>query len=220
MAKAGFTCLIRRNGVSTTVSGEVCTLVTGNTYQISTAARRALDPNAAYNFKDDAATVAYSDISSLNWEFGEVTFATAKTGTVTFSGSFYPLTTTAEVVTEAVSFSLSENSELLDSTVFTSTSNLRKRFTGLADAEATVDLLANTTDLPRLATLQFTGAVCMLEINSGFSALFRGYGLIESLERSAAVDGRVEATLTWKLSAQRDANTGLIAGYSIRNLTS
>lgn len=224
MSKAGYTCLIRRSGNSTAALTEPLAVVTSTsnlTFQISAAAKRALDPLVNFHFKEGTTTIAFSEIASMNWEFGEVTFtASHTTSSVSFSGSFYPLSTTAEVVTEAKSFTLSESSDLLDKTVFTSTSRFVKRIYGLADATVSVDILVNVTDAPKLATIQSQGAMMMLEINSGFSALFRGYGKIESLERSGGVEGLVEFTLNWSLAAERHAETSLIAGYSIRNFAS
>lgn len=216
MPVAGYKCLIRRSGASTSTTSELLNLVTGFEYQIATSARKAIDPNTPWHFKNGAATIAFTDILALDFAFGDVTFATSKSSTVTFNGSFLPMTTSSEIVTEVKSFSLKESSDLLDKTVFTSTSRFVKRMYGLADAELSLDLLLNATDMPSLATAQMTGRMQMIEIATGATPVFRGYGKLESLERTGSVDGLIEATLNWKLAAERDDNVGLIAGYSIR----
>lgn len=217
MPVAGYKCLVRRAGTATATTLETLTLISGSTFQIADATKRAIDPRVAFSITNGGQTISYADITSAVWEFGEFTFASVPSATVLFNGSFLPMTTSAEIITEAKSFTLTESSEMLDNTVFTSTNPFRQRVYGLADASVSVEMLLNTTDMPSLATLYTQGAMCMLEINSGSSPLFRGYGKIESLERSASVDGLVEVSLNWVLAAERESLTSLIAGYSIRN---
>jgi hypothetical protein len=218
MPKAGYTCLIRRSGVGSAVTSEVMQVDSGTTYRITNSARRAIDTEVAWHLKDGASCVAWTNVTALDLAFGRVTLGAPPTGTLTFNGNFLPMTTSAEIVSEAKSFTLSESSDVLDKTVFTSTSRMMKKTYGLQDASLSVDLFVNPTDMPRLATLSANAGIVLMEINSGVSSLFRGYGRIDSLERSSTVDGLVEATVNVTLNGERHEPTGLISGYTDRIL--
>ena len=221
MAVAGFKCSIRRGGIPTTTTSEACTTLSSTRFQVTSAARRCIDPTAAWHVKAGVATVAYSAIASFDFLFGEVTLASPTAGVaLTFNGTFIPLTTASEFVSEVKGHSLSQSSELLDTTVYTSTSPFRKRIYGLADASLSMDMLVNVADMPRLATLMASGANAIVEVNSGVSPVFRAIGKVVSIDRSATVDGLVESTVEWVLSAEREAATGFIIGYSERNIDS
>lgn len=220
MAVAGFNCAIRRGGIPTATTAEPLTNVAGTVYQITSEARRCLDINAPWHLTDAGGTVDYANINNIDFLFGEVD-VTGAAGSLTFSGQFIPLTTASDFLSEVVSHSLTESSDLLDTTVYNEgASNLRKRIYGLADANLTIDMLLNSLDMVSLSSLHTAGAVAVIDVNSGYSPRFRAFGRIVSLERSGSVDGRVEASVEWQLAAQRDTNTGTIQGYSDRLLTS
>ncbi len=220
MSKAGFRCSIKRGGVPTTTVSEAFTNVTGNVYQITSDAKRLLDPTASWHLSDGAGTISYASVATIDFMFGEVVVP-GVSGTLRFTGTYIPLGSDAStVVGEAYSHTLTESSTLNDKTSYSATTGFRKRIYGLADAQVSFDLFLNATDFPRLATLHSNAQLCYLEIASGYSPVFRGIGLIDSLERTADVDGIVEASVSWQLAAQRDANTGYVIGYSERNIVS
>lgn len=214
---AGFNCKIRRGGTPTAMTAEAMTAIGGGRYQITAAARRCIDPNLAFHITQSAATLPYAEITAANFEFGEVTTATV--GTTTVTGFFIPLGT-ADILSEVKGFSLSESTDLLDRTVFLDGVPLRRRIPGLADASVSLDMFVDQDDLPDLRDIYENGEETMLEVDYGATELFRGWGVIESLERSGAVDGLIELSVTWNLSAQRNPATGLVSGYSDRALLS
>lgn len=218
MPRAGYTCLIRRSGVGSATTSEVMQVESGTLYRITNTARRAIDTEVAWHLKDGAACVPWTNVTGLDLAFGRVTLGAPPTGTLTFNGNFLPMTTSAEVITEAKGFTLTESSDVLDKTVFTSTSRTMKKTYGLQDATVSIDLFVNSTDMPRLATLSANAGLILMEINSGVSSLFRGYGRIESLERSSTVDGLVEATINVTLNGERHEPTGIVSGYTDRIL--
>lgn len=221
MPVAGYRSLIRRGGFPTSTVSEPFTLVSGTRFQITDNAKRVIDPTLPWHLSHTSGTVPYSNITAFDFLFGEAT-VTGVSGTLRFTGSFVPLTTGAEIVAEVTAHSLSESSDLIDTTVYTgpSGSRLRKRIYGLGDANISVDLNLNTTDMPTLATLNFNGSRVLFELSSPASAVFRGWGRLASLERTGSVEGKVEASLSWELDAHRDAATGFIAGYNERNIVS
>ncbi len=218
MARAGFQCAIRRGGIPTTMTAEACTTLSSTSFQVTSAARRCIDPSFPWHITVSGATLAYTSVTAFDFLFGQFTVTSPLAAAPTLTGTFIPLTTASEFVSEVKGHSLTESSELLDTTVYTSTSPFRRRISGLADASLSLDMLLNPNDMARLATLSATGSDVFVEVNSGFSPLFRGIGKITSIERSTSVDGLVEATVEWVLSASRDDRTGRIAGYSERTL--
>lgn len=219
MAKAGWQCAIRKSGPSTSTTSEAFTSLGSDRFQITSAAKRMIDISQPWHVKDGGGTVPWEDITSADFAFGEFTVLSV-TGALTFYGNYLPLTTTSEIFAEAKSFAISESVELLDTTVFTSTSNYRKRIAGLEDYTLSVDMNLNALDMERLTALKDGTAICGVEVNSGASPLFRGYGRIASIERSGSVDGLVEASVEWQVTADRHAETGLFAGPSDRLLDS
>lgn len=218
MARAGFQCAIRRGGIPTTMTAEACTTLSSTSFRVTSAARRCIDPSFPWHITVSGATLAYTSVTAFDFLFGEFTVASPLAAAPTLTGTFIPLTTASEFVSEVKGHSLTESSELLDTTVYTSTSPFRRRISGLADASLSLDMLLNPNDMARLATLSANGSDVFVEVNSGYSPLFRGVGKVTSIERSTSVDGLVEATVEWVLSASRDDRTGRIAGYSERNL--
>ena len=216
---AGYTCLVRRSGTSTTVSGEACTNTTGNTFRITAAAKRVIDPNMPLNFQDGGATVSFSLISSLDFLNGVVTFATPRGGAITFNGNFLPITTSSEVFLESKSYKLGLKKDLLGTDVFSGTTSLiaRRRIAGLEDVQLDVESLAQPADLLVLDTAKDNGTVLVTEVYFGADTTprFRGFCLVENVDRSATVDGLVMTNVTFKIASQTNTTTGLTAGYTI-----
>lgn len=218
MAKAGYSCLIRRGDVPTSTTSEAFTSLGGDVFQITSAARRCIDPRTAWHLKDSAGTVPFADISAADFLFGEFTVASV-TGSLTFYGDYIPLTTASEVVQGAKSFTLSESSDLLDTTVFNGgTDRNRKRIYGLGDASLSVEGLWDAADHAGLASLHSTGEAFVFEVNSGFSALFRAWGRMAEYSRDGSVEGLLERSFSLELDAQRDAETGFQIAISDRLL--
>ena len=223
MAIAGYKALVRSAGASTTVSGEACTNVSGAKYQITSSARRLLNPLATWVFKDGGVDIPYASIATVDFLFGEVTLTAPAAGAVTFSGDFYPITTASEIVAEVKGFGLSFTTDVLDKTVLNANaSNLRKKTVGLKTATLSLDLLLNSTDDLKLSTYQSNGNLLAVDINFGSTPLFRGIGWVGEYNRSGSVDGLLEATATWDVSGEQETISGrkFLYGYSERGLTS
>jgi hypothetical protein len=90
----GYAARLLKKGSTTAFTNEACSLVSGKTYRINDATKSAWDRSVALTIKDGAATVSGANIASVNYLFGEVTFASGYTvtGAVTVTGSFLPLT--------------------------------------------------------------------------------------------------------------------------------
>lgn len=224
MAVAGYSCLVRKSGVSTAITTEPMSIMSSTSvkFRITDSARRVIDPNTAWHIKNGTTTMAYSDIAALDYMFSEFTLnAPVADGSVTslsFSGSYLPITTSSDTILETKSFSLSENNDLLGTDVFTGTTQLgiRRRMTGLQDVSLEVNSIARDADLVSLASVQQAGVHVVAEVFFGEPThpRFRGICLIENIDRETAVEGLVETTIGFKIASVRNEPSGLVAGYA------
>lgn len=226
-AIAGYSCLVRRSGTSTNITTEPLSILSGGSsliFRIAAAAKRVIDPEVDFHFENGGATIAYTAISAIDYMNGEVTFKAAQAdGSVTslsFSGNYLPLTTAAEIVTEARSFSLSDSVDLLPTDVFTgSVEDLyRRRLPGLRDFTLEVESIATPADLAELDTALQEGTRLVTEVYFGSDAAprFRGLCLVENVDRSGAVDGLNVTNLTFKAAAVRNATADKTASLAYK----
>lgn len=225
-AQAGFGCLVRKSGVSTAITTEVCSIFAASStkFQITDSTHRVIDPQVNFHFKDGTTTLAYSTISSLDYVNGQVVFASPLASntalSLSFSGSYLPITTSSDVILETKSFKLSQSRDLLDTTVFAGTTggaaNIHKRLAALEDVSLSVHSIAQPSELGTLASTQFAGAPVVVEVFFGdvTANRFRGFCQIESIERSEEVAGMLETDINFKIAAILNENAGLVAGYA------
>lgn len=214
MAIAGYKIRLRKSGDSTGVTGEACTSLSSTRYQITSAARRCLDPTVSMTWYDDATPITPTDV---NFEFGIATFASAPAGTVTFDGSYLPLTTSSEDIAEGTQLSLSLSRDLLDTTVF-GASGVRSRIAALKDAQISIDVISSPAGYSSMFSQYKNGDLLCLEVNPDSSAdpaleSFRAFGIISDLERSGSVEGLIESSMSFSVAAVIGPN-GFAPGYS------
>lgn len=213
MAISGYKVRLRKSGDSTPVTGEAMTSISATRFQVTTAARRCLDPEVAITFYDNATPITPT---SVEFEFGYATFASAPAGAVTFDGSYRPLTADAQDVAEGTQVSISLSRDLLDTTVF-GAAGVRSRIASLKDAEISLDVISSPAAYSSMYSEYASGAQVCLEIDpdgaSGSSEALRAWGKIASLERSASVDGLIESSLSFQVSASIGA-AGFNPGYA------
>jgi hypothetical protein len=201
------------------MTDEACNITTGSVaFQITSSARRCIDPQSTLVLLDGGATIAWADVTSVDFQFGEIVLDAPSSGALTVTGNFLPLTTASELITEGKEFTLSLSKDLLDSTVFSPTAQFRKRKVGLGDMEATVTMFLNDTDLDTLGTYKDAGSLLCLDVYTGATPYFRGFCRIGNIERSGSVDGLLEATVSFSLSAEKNEASGFFAGYSDKAL--
>lgn len=89
----GYACTIKKTGTSTAMSAEPMSLVSGKTYKVTNVAKNVFNRSIALTFLDNAVAVDESDIESIDYLFGRVTFASGYTvtGPVTVTGEYLPL---------------------------------------------------------------------------------------------------------------------------------
>lgn len=191
MATAGYSAKLYRSGTSTAMTAEATTLVTGKTYRITNAAKRMLDPAVAVVVDDGGSPVSASDILSIDYLHGLVTFDPSYTvsGAVTFDANYLPLSQIADVYNASFSTSVM----MLDDTVYEDTTVSRKA--GLKDLSGSFS--AYDEAATAISSLMAAGTVLYLtwmQTGSATADHLRARVLLESEDASVAVDGLVEST--------------------------
>lgn len=112
---AGYVAKIKKNGSTTAFTDEAMSLVSGKTYKITDATKNVWDRSATITV-DDNAVDATANVESIDFLFGQVTFAAAytPTGPITVSGSYFPMTQVAK----AQEFTLTQTTDAIDTTDF------------------------------------------------------------------------------------------------------
>ena len=110
---AGYSATIKKGGTPTAMTGEAMALVSGKTYQITSAIKRVLDLGAAITVLDGATNVT-AQVQSIDYLNGMVTFKSTYTvvGAITMNGSYVPLATLAK----ARGFSVTQTAAEIDTT--------------------------------------------------------------------------------------------------------
>lgn len=112
---AGYTAIISQSGTPTTLTSEATTMINAHNYQITTAARRVLDPATAVVVKDGITNVN-AQVKSIDYLSGTITFLLSYTvvGAITVSGKYLPMTQLAK----GNAFTLTETGDAVDITVY------------------------------------------------------------------------------------------------------
>lgn len=90
---AGRLVTLKVGGTPTAMTGEACSQVTGAVYQVTSAAKRILDPATAITVYDGAADE--SSTAVIDYATGLITLAEAPAGSVTVTAKYIPLISVA-----------------------------------------------------------------------------------------------------------------------------
>lgn len=218
MAIAGWDCLVEVTGTSTAfVGAENCSLVSGKTYEIDDATKSVLDPDVAVEVHDGGGQVAASNIESIDYLFGRVTFTGAytPTGTVSFqNGNYLPRHT----VDEAYSFRLGWSANMLNCNRFGLDYQLRAY--GLRDTSMEIGVKnsprtdyddgGGTLELPDLIAAGTIFVVTLtIEDTSANEEIHRALGIMESYGGEASVEDQVMSTYTIVGTAKTQGTDGI-----------
>ncbi len=203
---AGYKTTIKKSGTATAFTGEAMTGTGAGPYQLNTAAKRVLDRDTVPTFYDDGAEIAAGDIASIDYMFGKVTFTEAKTGTITASGKYMPMT----AIAQARSYALSRGRDLLDDTAYGG-DGYRTHSGGLRDVSVTISRHALADDAgdtwKEFMTLLAAGTPIVIEIQPGGTGSFhRGWFRVESTNQSGDVAALEAEELSFRLDGDTNAS--------------
>jgi len=113
---AGYKCDIKKPGTSTAFTDEACTLVSGKRYRINDSTKSIWNRTVGITVEDNATPVSASNIESINYLFGEVTFTSSytPTGAITVTGEYYP----TAVLGKAQGYTLTMTAADINTTTF------------------------------------------------------------------------------------------------------
>lgn len=184
MATPGFSGSVKASGTPVVITGEACTGLGGSVWQVTSAARRILDPATALVVKDGAATVSAS-LYSFDYLFGKVTFSGyTPSGAITINAAYLPLLALAEVK----AWNLDMKVDLADVTTFDS-AGVKQKLALLEEWSLNFDFLANPmVDLDGVAagtqsltTWRDNGTPKLIELKlSTTPHYWRGWGLFDT----------------------------------------
>jgi hypothetical protein len=200
MAQPAHSVVVKATAPAVALSNEAMSLLSGDTFVVTNAAKRILDPGAAIVIHDDGSPVAAGDFA-VDYLAGTVTFAAPPATPVTInSGAYLP----AHAVAGAREFSISMERVELEDTEFGDT--LKSRFVGLKFASGSLSgfFLADDDWDPGGGTLTADGAfgagtqlVLEVLLDSATNHYFRGFVTLLGLDGAGAVDGVFTSTIGW-----------------------
>jgi hypothetical protein len=205
---AGYLATIMKQGTPTAMTDEAMSVVTGKTYQVTTAGKRMFDRNAALTFKHDSGTtIAASDIESVNYLFGRVTFVSGftPTGSVTVTGNYLPLA----AVGCANEFTLNQTANANDVTCMdTAQANNGHRIYEYGLKTVSLDLTGIYKTANGFLDLLKSRAELIIEVNpdGNDKAVARGYFKPSTTGQSGDVGDVEEETITFNLSVPEEAD--------------
>lgn len=216
MPVKGSVSTVKVTGTPTAMVDEATTeLVADTVFQITSSTKRILDPDAAITVKVNGGAVTTGFV--LDKLFGKATFSPALAGgdTVTISGNYLP---TLDVL-ECKEFTVANNRDLADSTVFKASPH-RTKFALLKDANGSISTLRALLDdldagggTVKLHELFANGTRKVLELAFGDSGyVWRGWVLFDAAEVAAAFDDLVNGSLNWQSTI--DDSAGGVLGNS------
>jgi len=211
-ATAGHLATISITGASTTMTNEATTNTSGFSYQITSTARRIVNPAVAIVIKHNSG-VTWPGNFTFDYLNGIVTLDGAPTGAVTIDGAFLP----SRQITQAYELDVSLSASLADSSLLGTAFTQRTR--ALSDITGSLSCydsgLTTYTDVELVDLLDnATTKVIDIAWNGGTNYL-RFFAMFENVEPSAAVDGIQSLSASFSANGQTALTTGQEVDYTI-----
>jgi hypothetical protein len=188
---AGYKAQVKKGGVATTFTASAFTEITTNqVFQITDATKRVwdVDPATAFIFYEDAVAIDDSEIESIDLLTGTVTFVTNdKTGTITGSGKYIPVTAIASCFEASVSL----NNTIVDATTFVSAqanNGFKSKMATLKDASASLNNFYEFDETFTDALVAGTPLLIHIDIAGDASQILKGWFMVESDETSSPLE--------------------------------
>ena len=200
---------------SDATTGEACSLVSGKTYQLDSAAKQLIDPLTAVVVKDNGSTVSAGNIIGINYLFGYVTFDSGYTvtGPVTMDFSYFPRVEIATIMDGSHTVEVEE----LDISVW---GVIYKQYIAgqvMANIDFTVEGTYKTSieGSEDLNDLFIAGRMFCFEwqLNGDSPTtveVWRAYGFVTNVSMSAAQGGVLQYSLTFRPTSVKS-----VEGYNV-----
>ena len=189
----GYQAKFRKSGTSTSFTGESMTVVTGNTYQIDTDSKQVWNRLSTFTFYEDSVEISSSDISSIDYLFGKVTFSTSKTGSITVDGDYLP----TALIAGGYEATMNRTNQLFTSTD-QSNAGFETKETGIKDVNITVSRFDDLSG--DFVTILNSGNPIVVEFAPVSTKVYRGWFILSGKDQTIDVNALIEDTLTFDLS--------------------
>lgn len=207
----GYTAVasIHRIGSSTAATGNSLSLVGGRTYRTAITPREIWDVSQAVTIYDNGSPVASSNIESIDFLFGQVTFASSYTvtGPVTADHHYH----TKAIVAAAKGASFQATRELLETSRFNRA--YRSRVAGLKMASGTLEYIGFLGDAATGGYLSdfVDGDDAIIDFHwlstdSSYATTRRARAKLTSLAPNATIDSLVGDTVSWESTVWEHAD--------------
>ncbi len=214
MGIAGYNAVIKKSGDETVFTDEAMSTVAGSTetagthWQIDDATKNVFDRLTLPAFGETtSSTIAGTDVTSINYLFGKVIFATTHP-TVVVTGEYLPLV----AVGGAHAYTLTQQNDVLDDTDFTTT-GFRSHKLGLQTVELSItrwdslemtfvhDLMGRTTSTGSTLPERPARIPVVAEVQPGGTThpTARGFFVTEAENRSGDVSALESADVSLQL---------------------
>jgi len=201
MAVSGKSAKIKKSGVATSVTDEAMSNTAGNTFQIDNLARQVFDKTSEPTFYEDSVEIATSDISSINYLYGKVTFSTAKSGDITADITYMPMSNVAM----AKSFTMNKTQQIFEASTFDYDHNYITKKCGLKDVVITISRFDDNTRV--YSGVLEAGTPVVLELAPDTNKSYRGWFLLDTegieVDLNALNEGSLNFTLAGDYMAGR-----------------
>lgn len=185
------------SGTGLSMTDEATTNTTGNVFQITNAAKRLLDPEAAVVVEVGGVAADPGDYE-LDRLFGRVTFDSAPGGAVTVTGTYLPVA----AVGTATSFGISRKATNQETTPLGAAGRAVTRQQTMKDVSGSIGRFDEADDLFVDALL--SGATIAVQLNLNGAPHRRMWALLDSTDTDGEADGLLEEGIEWSGTTDAD----------------
>lgn len=208
----GYLTTVRSSGTATSFTTEAMSGSGVGPYEIDDTTKEIWDRDTTLTFYEDGSPISASDVLSIDYLFGKVTFVTNKLLAITVSGKYMPMTNIAG----ANSYNLNLIDGVLDDTEFGITGanqGFRTRRYGLKDVSISISRFDDLTHAFFDIINNRTSVV--IEIQPGGQNVYtRGWFVLESIAPGGDVASLESEELTFQLDGNADSNFSVDVGLA------
>ena len=206
---AGYTTTIKKQGTSTSTTGEAFSQDSGQVYQVDDATKQIIDRNNTITVYDGTTDVT-DQVESIDALFGKITFLDSYTvsGEITADYNYFP----TSALGKANSVSLTQSADTIDTSDFATVqgnSGYRTFDPGLRTYEVSLDgIFDATTDL-RSEVLNRNELIIEIDLAGNGSDVCRLFAKASSQSQSGDVGALEDESVTFTATVPYSASDGV-----------
>lgn len=212
---AGYLADLLKQGTSTTMTDEAMSVVSGKTYSIDDSAKDIWDRSGSgVTFKDNAVDVTASNIESIDYLFGRVTFASgySVTGPILAAGNYFPVVS----IGKGNAYSLTMSANAIDNSDFETTQSnggYRTFEAGLRSVSLEISGIFDSTEASMADLADRNELIIEIDPAGDGSSIARGFFKIMSTGQGGAVGGLEDETVNFVLNVPQDTKIEFVFNW-------